>query len=75
MNVNRINIVLALLLFIVVTLVALHDVDLSQPNYEFLPNMKRSAASNAYSANAVFQDGRTMQTPVPGSIARGDLPL
>ena len=75
MNANRMNIVLAVLLFIVVCLEALHEADPSQPNYEFLPNMKRSGASHAYSANAVFPDGRTMQTPVPGTIARGDLPL
>ncbi len=75
MNVNRINIVLAVLLFIVICLVASNDVDRSQPNYEFLPNMKRSAASNAFSANSVFHDGRTMQASVVGTIARGDLPL
>ena len=75
MNVTRINIVLALLLFIAVVLTASADVDRSQPNFEFLPQMKRSAASNAWSPSAVFPDRRTMQAPVPGTIPRGELPL
>ncbi len=75
MNLTRINIVLAVLLSIAVGLITSVDADRSVPNYEFLPQMKRSAASNAFSANSVFPDGRTLQAPVPGTIARGDLPL
>ena len=75
MNVARLNIVLAVLLFISVCLIASLDADRSQPNSEFLPNMKRSAASNAFSPNSVFPDGRTMQAPVAGTIPRGELPL
>lgn len=75
MTMTRLNVVLAVLLLIVVCLVASLDADLSQPNYEFLPNMKRSGASSAFSPNAVFPNGRTLQAPVPGTIARGDLPL
>lgn len=75
MIMTRLNVVLAVLLLIVVCLIASLDADLSQPNFEFLPNMKRSGASSAFSANAVFPDGRTMQAPVAGTIARGDLPL
>ena len=75
MNVGRINLALAALLFILLALMASNAVDYSQPNYEFLPNMKRSRAAHAYSANSVFPDGRTMQMPVAGTIARGELPL
>ncbi len=75
MNVTRLNIVLAGLLFISVCLIASLDADRSQPNSEFLPNMKHSAASKAFSPNSVFPDGRTMQAPVAGTIPRGELPL
>lgn len=75
MMMTKLNVVLAVLLLIVVCLTVSLDPDLSQPNYEFLPNMKRSGASSAFSANVVFPDGRTMQAPVAGTIARGDLPL
>ncbi|MGD9857929.1 MAG: cytochrome c, partial [Planctomycetaceae bacterium] len=51
------------------------NVDHTQPNYEFLPEMNRSPASSAYAANAVFANRRTLQPPVPGTIARGELPL
>jgi mono/diheme cytochrome c family protein len=46
----------------------------SQPNREFLPEMVRTPRYNAYSANPIFPDGKTLQTPVPGTIARGFLP-
>jgi mono/diheme cytochrome c family protein len=75
MIMTKLNVVLAVLLLIVVWLTVSLDADLSQPNYEFLPNMKRSGASSAFSPNAVFPDGRTLQAPVAGTIARGDLPL
>jgi len=74
-NAFRINMVLAGLLVLAVVLAASIDSDRSQPNFEFLPQMKRSAASNAWSASVVFPNGRTMQAPVPGTIARGELPL
>jgi mono/diheme cytochrome c family protein len=75
MMMTKLNVVLAVLLLIVVCLTVSLYTDRSQPNYEFLPNMKRSGASSAFSANVVFPDGRTMQAPVAGTIARGDLPL
>ncbi len=75
MNMTRTNMALAVLLLVAVVLAATMDVDRSQPNFEFLPQMKRSAASNAWSESVVFPNGRTMQAPVPGTIARGDLPL
>ena len=75
MTMTKLNVVLAVLLLIVVCLTGSLDTDLSQPNYEFLPYMKRSAASSAFATNAVFSNGRTLQAPVAGTIARGDLPL
>jgi mono/diheme cytochrome c family protein len=47
----------------------------SQPNREFIPEMVRTPRFNAYSANPNFADGKTLQTPVAGTIPRGFLPL
>ncbi len=75
MNLSRTNIALACLLLVVVLLAAAINVDHSQPNVEFLPEMKRSPASSAYSVSTVFPNGRTLQAPVEGTIARGEFPL
>jgi mono/diheme cytochrome c family protein len=47
----------------------------SQPNREFIPEMVRTPRFNAYSANPNFKDGKTLQSPVAGTIPRGFLPL
>jgi len=75
MNLTRINIVLGVLLAITAIFAIAMDVDHTQPNVEFLPNMKRSPASAAFSTNSELPHGRTLQAPVAGSIPRGDLPL
>jgi len=49
--------------------------DLSRPNVEFLPQMAHSARYNTFSANPNFADGKTLQAPVSGTIARGEMPL
>ncbi|MDA0285314.1 MAG: cytochrome c [Planctomycetota bacterium] len=75
MNLTRTNIVLGVLLLMTSLFSVAMDVDYTQPNVEFLPDMKRSAASDAYAENANLPDGRTLQAPVRGTISRGDLPL
>ncbi|MBI4477732.1 MAG: cytochrome c [Acidobacteria bacterium] len=47
----------------------------SVPALEFAPNMARSVRSNAFERNASFGDGATLQSPVPGTIPRGVVPL
>ncbi len=49
--------------------------DQSNPNFEFLPQMAHGPRYNAFSANTNFADGKTLQLPVPGTIARGEVPL
>lgn len=49
--------------------------DAAQPNFEILPQMAHSARYNAYAANPNFADGKTLQPPVPGTIAHGMMPL
>ncbi len=72
---NRTNTVLAVLLVVVVAMTAAVGVDYSKPNIEILPDMKYTPAWEAFAANPNFADGRTMQAPVAGTIARGQLPL
>jgi mono/diheme cytochrome c family protein len=47
----------------------------ASPNTEFLPEMVRSVPYDAFSASPIFADGKTLRTPVPGTIPRGMLPL
>lgn len=53
---------------------ALHP-DLSRPNMEFAPDMAHSPRANAFAANSVLPDGKTLQNPPEGSIPRGLPPL
>ena len=73
--INRTNTVLAVLLVAVVVMTAAVGVDYSQPNIEILPDMKYTPAWEAFAANPNFPNGQTMQPPVPGTIARGQMPL
>lgn len=69
------NAVLALLLIAVAAVSWFLRADAARPNAEVLPDMAHSARYNAYSANPNFGDGKTLQAPPEGAIARGHLPL
>ncbi|MBC8353593.1 MAG: c-type cytochrome [Planctomycetes bacterium] len=69
------NTVLAVLLVAVVVMTAAIGIDYSKPNIEILPDMKYTPAWEAFAANPILPNGRTMQPPVPGTIARGQMPL
>ena len=75
MILNRTNIILSGSLVLLVLLIGGTRTDYSQPNIEILPDMKYSPAWTAYAKNSVFANGRTLQAPVHGTIALGDLPL
>lgn len=49
--------------------------DPARPNHEIFPEMVRTQRYNAFAANPNFADGKTLQVPVAGTIARGQLPL
>lgn len=49
--------------------------DAARPNTEFLPDMAHSPRYNAYSASSNLPDGKTLQPPPQGAIARGHMPL
>jgi mono/diheme cytochrome c family protein len=48
--------------------------DKNHPGYVFLPDMDESRAYETYSENPNYEDGKTMQGPVEGTIARGEIP-
>lgn len=73
--ISRTNIILGSLLAVVVALSAWVRVDYSKPNTEILPDMKYSPAWKAYANNPNFANGQTLQTPVVGTISRGEMPL
>src|SRR5436190_21206982 len=46
-----------------------------RPNFEYFPDMARTARFNAFSPNPNFPDGMTLQVPVAGTIPRGLPPI
>jgi len=44
-------------------------------NYVFLPDMVDSPAYESQASNPIFADGKTLQAPPPGAIARGFAPF
>jgi mono/diheme cytochrome c family protein len=49
--------------------------DYTRRNVEVLPEMVYSPAYDSFAPNPIFPDGKTLQTPQPGTIPRGRLPL
>lgn len=66
-----------LLIFVLLFLFVLYKTlyrDLGRPNVEFIPEMVHSTAYDSFSPNTNFSDGKTLQDPVKGTIARGYFP-
>ncbi|HET8666609.1 MAG TPA: cytochrome c [Terriglobales bacterium] len=70
-----VNAALAFLLVVVAGVSWFLRADATRPNAEFLPDMAHSARYNGYSGNSNYPDGKTLQPPPEGAIARGNLPL
>jgi len=70
---SRLNLVLLLAVVLVFALSVLLRVDNSQPNYQVIlgDDMTYSPAYASYAPNSNMANGRTMQGPLPGTIARG----
>jgi mono/diheme cytochrome c family protein len=68
------TILLALFLLSIVSLWVFQSDD-TRPNVEFFPDMAHSPRYAAFAPNPTFADGKTLQAPPPGAIARGYLPL
>ncbi len=75
--ISRLNLVLVIALALVLALLMLTRVDHSQPNYQVNlgDDMTYSPAYTSFEVNNNFPNGRTLQAPVPGSIARGTQPF
>ncbi len=71
----RLNVFLLILLVGAVTLNYGIRRDMSKPNDEWLPEMVHAVPYESFSENPNFPDGKTLQTPPRGAIARGFLPL
>ncbi len=67
----KLNILLAAALVSCVAYGLLARSDPALPNMEVIPEMVRTAAYKAYSANSNFADGKTLQEPPPDTIPRG----
>jgi mono/diheme cytochrome c family protein len=65
------NIFLICILAVLVSINGLAARDYRQPNVEFMPNMVHSARYNTFAPNENFVDGKTLQTPPPGTIPYG----
>ena len=46
------------------------DRDKNNPGYDYMPDMAYSKAYETYAPNPNFKDGKTLQTPVEGTISR-----
>lgn len=75
MKTTRLSFVLATLLLVLLGMALVVRRDLSQLNWQFLAAMKHSPAYQAFEVSTDFNNGRTLQSPVAGTIPRGDLPL
>ena len=70
---SRLNLILVVALAFVLALLMIMRVDNSRPNFQVNlgDDMTASPAYSAYEANENFANGRTLQNPIPGTIARG----
>lgn len=72
---SRLNFILAAALFAVLGLHWALRPEPGRRNVEALPGMVRAVPAEAFSENAVFADGKTLQPPPAGTVVRGLLPL
>ena len=68
---NRLNLALGLALAMVVAVLVFYRADPSKPNYQVIlgDDMTYSPAYGSYDPNDNFANGRTLQNPVPGTVA------
>ena len=75
MSWKALNVALGIALLVAAVLNLTVYNDPARPNFEFIPEMARSVPYDAYSENPNFADGKTLQAPVRGTIARGYMPI
>jgi mono/diheme cytochrome c family protein len=72
---TTVNAILLAAVILMLPLQWLLQADPTRRNFEVLPDMAESVPHDAYAANALFADGKTLREPVPGTIIRGQMPL
>lgn len=75
MKTTILNLILGSLLFLTLVLHLVTRPDPARRNFEIMPDMAESVPYEAQGANDNFPDGQNLRSPVPGTIARGFLPL
>lgn len=75
MKLRSVNIILTALVSFGAILVWSLESDPTEPNVQFLPEMHYSIPPGPQSENPLMPDGKTLQTPPAGTIARGRMPL
>ncbi|HLN56353.1 MAG TPA: cytochrome c [Bacteroidales bacterium] len=63
--------------YIILVLIALAGCDRQRnhPGWDYFPDMFYSTAYETYTENPNFEDGKTMRTPVEGTIPRDHMPF
>jgi mono/diheme cytochrome c family protein len=64
-----------ILIILVLTAILGCDRTRNQPGWDYFPDMFYSTAYETYTVNPNFADGKTMRTPVEGTIPRGYIPF
>lgn len=72
---TMLNVILVVILLGLVAANWLGQRNYRKPNVQFMPNMVESTPYDTFAPNPVFPDGKTLQPPVPGSVAHGCEPL
>jgi mono/diheme cytochrome c family protein len=72
---KRINLALVVAVVLVLALNLSVGTNPERPNMEFLPDMAHPVSYHSFAANSNFSDGRTLQSPVDGTVPRGHMPL
>jgi mono/diheme cytochrome c family protein len=75
MSLRFLNLMLLVCLGLVTALNWVVEGDPGTPNREFLPEMTRSVPYDSFAPNSNFADGKTLRTPVAGTIPRGFAPI
>lgn len=72
---TQLNWMLLIVLVALACLTLAMERDSSKPNFEIMPDMAHSVPYDSFAPNPNFYDGKTLQPPIPGTIARGEQPL
>lgn len=73
--ITKSGIILGITAFLLLVVSGSCDRDRNNPGWDYFPDMFYSEAYESYTPNPNFEDGKTMQEPVEGTVARGEMPF